>query len=312
MHPVLTVTLNPALDKGYLVERLVPDSKLRTPNPKIDPGGGGINVARGLQRLGVEASAMYLAGGRNGDLLRHILDGENIHSVIVEIPSETRENITLQETGSGKQYRIVPEGPTVDASVADRVIERILQYSPKPSYIIASGSLPQGLPPDFFARLVKAVKKTGARCIVDTSGEPLRLAAEEGPYLLKPNLKELSELAGGGHLELDQVDEAALSVIARGHCDVAVVSMGGSGAIMVTSKGSFQVAAPTVKRMSTVGAGDSMVAGMVWAMEQGWEGRDVLCAGVAAGTAATMNPGTELFKKEDVLRLLQWTRDRKH
>ena len=199
-----------------------------------------------------------------------------------------------------------------DADEPEQVIDRMINYSPKPSYIIASGSLPKGLPSDFFARLVRAVKKTGARCIVDTSGEPLRLAAEEGPYLLKPNLKELSELAGGGHLELDQVDDAAMAVIGKGHCEVAVVSMGGSGAIMVSREGSHQVAAPTVKRMSTVGAGDSMVAGMVWALEQGWEGRDVLCAGVAAGTAATMNPGTELFKKDDVLRLLQWTQGRKH
>jgi 6-phosphofructokinase 2 len=311
MHPVLTITLNPALDKGYPVERLVPDNKLRTPNPKVDPGGGGINVARGLQRLGVQATAMYLAGGRNGSQLTDILDHEGIHSHVVGIGAETRENITLMETSSGKQYRIVPEGPTVDPSVADEVLRQIIAIRPVPAFIVASGSLPHGFPVDFFARLARTVREMGTRCIVDTSGAPLQLAAREGLYLIKPNLKELGELAGEEHLELDQVEEAAQRIIAEGKCEVVVVSMGASGAIMATRQGVHQVPAPTVRKMSTVGAGDSMVAGMVWALEQGLPEREVLCAGVAAGTAATMNPGTELFRKDDLLRLLQWTKGRK-
>jgi 6-phosphofructokinase 2 len=311
MHPVLTITLNPALDKNYQAERLVPDNKLRTPNPRVDPGGGGINVARGLQRLGVDATAMYLAGGRNGSQLKDILDQEGIHSHVVAIPAETRENITILETSSGKQYRIVPEGPTVDAAVAEVVLGQLLAIRPVPAFVVASGSLPHGFPIDFFARLARTVRGMGAKCIVDSSGEPLRLAAQEGLYLIKPNLKELAELSGSEHLELDQVEEAATRIISEGQCELAVVSMGGSGAIMATRNGFHQVPAPTVRRRSTVGAGDSMVAGMVWALEQGMEEREVLCAGVAAGTAATMNPGTELFHKEDVIRLMTWTRGRK-
>jgi 6-phosphofructokinase 2 len=311
MHPVLTITLNPALDKSYLVERLVPDNKLRTPNPKVDPGGGGINVARGLQRLGLDATAMYLAGGRNGSLLRDILDHEGIQSHVVPITDETRENIMIMEASSGKQYRIVPEGPTVDASMADTLLEQVLAIDPLPAYIVASGSLPKGFPVDFFARLATVLRGKDTRCIVDSSGEPMQLAAAQGLYLIKPNLKELAELAGTDHLELDQVEEAAQRIIADGKCEVAVVSMGASGAIMATRNGFHQVVAPTVRKKSTVGAGDSMVAGMVWALEQGFPERDVLCAGVAAGTAATMNPGTELFRREDVERLLNWTRGRK-
>ncbi len=312
MPSVLTITLNPALDKSYLIDHLVPDNKLRSPNPKIDPGGGGINVARGLYRLGVNPTAMYLAGGRNGSLLKDLLDTEGIHSHLVNISAETRENITIMESSTGKQYRIVPEGPIVDPLSADELLKQLLSIQPRPEYVVASGSLPKGFPIDFFARLAKVVKQAGIRCIVDTSGESLRLAVNEGIYLVKPNLKELAELSGAEQLELDKVEEAANLIIYQGKCEVVVVSLGASGAIMATKNGFHQVPAPTVQRRSTVGAGDSMVAGMVWALDKGMTEADVLCAGVAAGTAATMNPGTELFKKDDVLRLMDWTLSRKH
>jgi len=205
MPSVLTITLNPALDKSYLIDHLVPDNKLRSPNPKIDPGGGGINVARGLYRLGVNPTAMYLAGGRNGSLLKDLLDTEGIHSHLVNISAETRENITIMESGTGKQYRIVPEGPIVDPLSADELLKQLLSIQPRPEYVVASGSLPKGFPIDFFARLAKVVKQAGIRCIVDTSGESLRLAVNEGIYLVKPNLKELAELSGAEQLELDKV-----------------------------------------------------------------------------------------------------------
>ncbi|HEY8893362.1 MAG TPA: PfkB family carbohydrate kinase, partial [Niastella sp.] len=142
--------------------------------------------------------------------------------------------------------------------------------------------------------------------IIDTSGAPLQLAAQEGVYLLKPNLSELCALAGTNYLELNEVNDAALEVIKRGRCEVMLVSMGPAGALLVTRNGCEYVPAPAVKKQSTVGAGDSMVAGITWMLSQGKPLREAARFGVACGTAATMNPGTQLFKKDDVYRVYNW------
>jgi 6-phosphofructokinase 2 len=171
---------------------------------------------------------------------------------------------------------------------------------------VASGSLPPGLTGQFFSDLAKLSKKMNARYIIDTSGEPLQMAAKEGVYLLKPNLGELSALVGKEQLELNEVDDAAIDIIRKGSCEVIVVSLGPSGAILATKDFCEHIPSPTVKKQSTVGAGDSMVAGMVYMLSQGKSLREVARFGVACGTAATMNPGTQLFKKEDVYRLYDW------
>ena len=175
-----------------------------------------------------------------------------------------------------------------------------------PSIIAASGSLPPGVPDNFYARLAVMSKQKGIKLIVDTSGAPLQLAAQEGVYLLKPNLSELCSLVGKDYLQLKEVDEAAKQVIEKGHCEVVVVSMGPSGAMLVTKDLHENIPAPTVKKLSTVGAGDSMVGGIAWMIEQGKSLSEMVRFGVACGTAATMNAGTQLFKKEDVLKLYEW------
>lgn len=184
---------------------------------------------------------------------------------------------------------------------------QILQQLPEmPKFIVASGSLPPGLPENFFAQLAKLAKQLNARFIIDTSGTPLQLAVQEGVYLLKPNLSELCVLAGTDYLELNEVNDAAMEVIKKGQCEVMVVSMGPAGALMVTRDGCEQIPTPAVKKQSTVGAGDSMVAGIIWMLSQEKSLRETVRFGVACGTAATMNPGTRLFAKDDVYRLYNW------
>jgi 6-phosphofructokinase 2 len=191
-------------------------------------------------------------------------------------------------------------------SVADQCLEVIAEI--KPEYLVASGSLPLGIDESYYEKVAVFAKKIGAKFILDTSGIPLQAAADEGLYLLKPNLSELSALVGVPALEINEVDDAALKIINMGKCEIVVVSLGAQGALLVTKTGVEHVPAPMVKKQTTVGAGDSMVAGMVWALSEGKSFRDMTQIGVACGSAATINAGTELFHTEDVWRLLEWIR----
>lgn len=306
MTSILTITLNPAIDKSYEVEHLEPDHKLRCPNPQVDAGGGGINVARGILRLGGDATAFLLAGGYNGNHLKELLAEEKIPLIAFGTAGETRECIMVVDRSTHRQYRIIAEGPHISEEDAKAIIDRIASIDPFPSIVVASGSLPQGLPENYLAAIATLVRQKGGRFILDTGGVPLKKALAAGVTLIKPNLRELSELAGRSELQLEDVDDAAMDLIREGSCEVVVVSMGSAGAMWVTRDGYGQVPAPTVKRLSTVGAGDSMVAGIVWAMQQGRPLEDCVAMGVACGTAATMNPGTQLFRQEDAMRLYEW------
>jgi 6-phosphofructokinase 2 len=305
-HNILTITLNPSIDKNFVVEQLVADHKLRCPNPGVDAGGGGINVSKGLQRLGLTAKTLTLTGGRNGAYFRELARNENIDLLEIPVEGETRESVMITEKFSKKQFRIVVDGPVIKQETADHVLEVIKGLNPFPSVIVASGSLPVGIDDDFYARIGKLARERKAKYIVDTAGQPLIHAVKEGVFLVKPNLKELSKLAGLESLELDDVDEAAMELIRKGNCEVVVVSLGPSGAMLVTAAGYRHIPAPTVERKSTVGAGDSMVAGMVWAICEGKTMEEMAMMGVACGTGATMNEGTRLFRKDDVDRLYRW------
>lgn len=220
------------------------------------------------------------------------------------VEAETRENLSVLETTANAQYRfILPSEPLSEAQ-ADGCLEIIKQLNP--DYLVASGSLPIGLPETYYEKVAGFAKKIDARFILDTSGAALHAAANEGMYLLKPNLAELSALTGVKSLEINQVDDAALEIIAQGRCTVVVVSLGPQGALLVSKDGFEHIPAPMVKKQSTVGAGDSMVAGMVWALGEGKGFKEMAQVGVACGSAATMNKGTELFRAADVWRLLDW------
>ena len=306
MTPVLTVTLNPAIDKSFTVDRLEPDHKLRCPNPQVDAGGGGINVARGILRLGGDVNAFMVTGGHNGAHLREMLAHEGIPSSGVEVRGETRESIMVIDSSVNRQYRIIAQGPNIESDEAEEILRSIASIDPFPTHIVASGSLPAGLPEDFYARMAALVKGKGSRFILDTGGAPMQHAVSEGVFMVKPNLRELSLLSGKEELELDEVDDAALELIGKGRCEIVVVSLGASGAMYVTREGHRHFPAPQVKRKSTVGAGDSMVAGMVWALQKGLGPDEMVRYGIACGTAATLQPGTQLFKVKDVERLHRW------
>jgi len=301
---IVTLTLNPALDKSTTTLRLIPEQKLRCTGMKTDAGGGGINVSKGIRKLGGESLAVFPAGGVNGTLLTDILGREGIDTSVVVAGSETRENISVTETDTNQQFRFTLPGMILSLEDAGKCLKAI--ENARPDILVASGSLPPGIPVNYYEQVAVFAKRIGARLVLDTSGEALLAAADEGLYLLKPNLAELSALLGVSQLEMDEVDEAARLIIEKGQCEIVVVSLGAQGAMLVTRDCVKHIPAPPVKKQTTVGAGDSMVAGMVWTMSQGKNPIEMVQMGVACGSAATLNRGTDLFDKAEAERLLKW------
>ena len=302
---ILTVTPNPALDKSTTVHGLVAEQKMRCTALHTDPGGGGINVSRVIKRLGGSATALFLAGGYPGDSLASLLEQEGISTLRVATAQPTRENFIVVDTATNQQYRFDMEGGPVLEAEWQALLDAV-QQAQGLSYVVGSGSLPPGAPLDFYARLAGIAQARGVRYVLDTSGEALKAAvAAGGAYLIKPNLAELSALVGVASLELDQVTEAARQLIGTGRCSIVVVSLGAAGALLVSHNAQHRVIPPIIKKKSTVGAGDSMVAGMTLALAQGLPLDQVVRQGVACGTAATINAGTELCHPQDVERLLR-------
>ena len=300
---VLTLTMNPAIDKSTMTTQIIPEAKLRCSASLSEPGGGGINVSKALKKLGTDSLAVFPAGGHNGNKLLDLLHLEHISVRPLQVKQETRENFMVLENATGKQYRFNMPGHPLDEKIADEILETIKTLKIAPELIIASGSLPEGIHENFYADIAKLAKAKNAKLILDTSGIPLQKAANEGVYLLKPNLNELALLTGKENLTGDDIYTAALSIINNGNCEVIVVSLGADGAWLITKDINLKIAAPKVKSLSTVGAGDSMVAGMAWKILEGKSLTEMVQFGVACGSAATMNAGSALFHVEDAQRL---------
>jgi 6-phosphofructokinase 2 len=300
---IVTFTINPSIGTSVRVEQVIPERKLRCRVPRSEPGGGGINVSRAVKILGGRSTAVFTAGGAFGALLESLLDQEGIVSLPVPISRSTRENFTVHEETSGQQFRFGMPGPRLENGEWKKCLEVVLSMAPKPDYLVASGSLPPGVPPDFFAHIAVRARKRGTRLIVDTSGEPLLHAAKAGVFLLKPNLRELGVLSGGKIENESQAEALAGKWAREGCCEGVLVSMGAGGALLVSPQGAERMQAPTVPIESKVGAGDSMVAGTVLALARGRSLTEAARFGVAAGAAAVMTPGTELCRREDAKRL---------
>lgn len=306
MAKIVTLTMNPTVDKSARIDHVVPERKLRCRDPRLDPGGGGINVARAVTKLGGDAQAFYTAGGPPGEMLDKVLTDEGINHQPIPIDQWTRENLIVLEENSGQQYRFGMPGPGLSEREWRGCLERIKDLKPRPEYIIGSGSLPPGVPDDFYARLIHDTCDEKCRAIVDTSGEALRAALEEGgAYLFKPNLRELQDYAGREELDEEAIVEVARELITDGKCKVMIVSLGRAGSLAITLDRSERIQAPTVKIRSKIGAGDSMVAGIALALSRGKSPIEAAYFGVAAGAAAVMTPGTELCRREDTEQLYE-------
>ena len=299
---IVTVTPNPAIDIATSVPMIAPLQKLRCTAARRDPGGGGINVARVVQRLGGDAVAVYPAGGSTGQLLRRLVDRENIESVVIEIAEETREDFTVTDERSGQQYRFVLPGAPLCESEWQECLNAVARIRGVP-FLVASGSLPPNVPDDFYARTASIAKRLGAKAVLDTSGIALAAALKEGVYLLKPNLRELQELANIPLSGPNAWVEAGSRLVMSGRTEVVALSLGHRGALLITAEAAFRAHAPDVHVVSAVGAGDCFLGAMVLQLACGANLVEAFRHAVAAGSAAVLNAGTELCHAVDVARL---------
>lgn len=295
--------MNPSVDLSTDTPKVEPTHKLRCSGSMHDAGGGGINVARVLHRLGGQCIALCPTGGPTGQWLKTRMRDEGLVCRFVDIADETRVSFTVHETSSGAEYRFVMPGPTL-AEVEWRACIRAIENLPgMPDVIVASGSLPPGVPVDIYAHLAELCHARGTRLVLDTSGPGLKAALETGVFMVKPNLRELADLCGCSLSTPEEGLAAARQWVSSGKTAILALTLGEQGAYLVTPSGAWYAPPMPVPVASAVGAGDSFVAGMVWAMQQHQAVDEAFAWGVAAGSAALITPGTGLCLANDVRRL---------
>jgi 6-phosphofructokinase 2 len=302
MPDVVTLTVNPAIDISTSVPRVAATRKLRCTAARRDPGGGGINVARVVKRLGGSVAAIYPAGGDTGLQLRHLLDAEEIESLPIAIAEETRIGFTVSEEDTGKQFRFVLPGPSLAEDKWRACLDALAAAARGPRFIVASGSLPPGVPKNFYAQAARIAKDCGAKFVLDTSGDALDAALREGVYLVKPNLRELRELTGTALADDPALVAAARSLVRTHRAEVVALTLGQRGALLTTPTHTLRAEGPPVQVVSAVGAGDSFLGGMVFQLAAGKSVEDAFRFGVAAGAAAVLSPGTDLGHPKDIER----------
>lgn len=299
---VRTLTLNPSIDMSGDVATVEPVVKLRMTNEQFDAGGGGINVARVLNRLGTPVEAVYLAGGANGHTLSHVLERMGLPHEAVPIAGDSRLSMTVHERATGREYRFVPQGPEVSDSEVEAALAAATDcISP---WFVASGSLPRGVAAEVYAR-IRARLPDSVRFVIDTSGKALAPAlAGGGLHLVKASGEEFAEATGTTFAGQAEVAAAARKLVRDGKAAIVAVSFADAGAILADEGGSWSIGAADVVARSTVGAGDSFLAGMVHALAAGMDSAEALRWATAAGAATVGRPGTGLCTADEVMAML--------
>jgi 6-phosphofructokinase 2 len=305
MASVLTLTMNPTIDLSMSVDCLEPTRKLRCTGAKREAGGGGINVARVVHRLGSHIAAIYPTGGITGQLLRQLVDKESITSVAIPVGGETRENFTVLEVTTGEQYRFVLTGPKLSESEWLHCLEAFAAQSFRPDIIVASGSLPPGVPDDFYGRIAEIAAGWGIRMALDASGSALKAALDHRIFLIKPNLRELQELTGASLTDQSSQIAACRALVSDRKVQVVALTLGEKGALLITDEDIWRAGPLTVESVSAIGAGDSFLGGMAWALASGLVLDVAFKFGIAAGSATVLSPGTELCQATNVRRLVE-------
>jgi 6-phosphofructokinase 2 len=301
MKQIVTLTLNPAIDGAAEADEVRPIRKVRTWNERYDPGGGGINAARVIRELGGRAFAVYLSGGTTGPVLDGLILASGIDGQRIPVAGHTRISHTVHERSSGLEFRFVPEGPLVAMEEWQACLAALENIDCE--YLIASGSLPRGVPVDFYVEVARVAARKGARLVLDTSGEALQAATAHGVYLIKPSLGELEQLIGRKLPNPVDQEDAVRGLIQSKAAEMVALTLGRDGAVLATRDGLHRLPGLKVTPKSAVGAGDSFLAAMTLGLAQSRRPEDAFAFAVAAGTATVLTSGTELCRREDVERL---------
>lgn len=310
MTKIFTVTLNPAVDRELTVPQITYDRVLRSSSQRVDFGGKGFNVSRMLKSLGLGSTAMGFVGGKSGELLDEGLRPLGIQTDFVWIADETRTNVSIKSTDENQYIKINEPGPTITPREQEELIEKISRLCHPGDWWVLAGSLPPGIPENYYSRMINLIQNKKARVIFDTSGKALVKGCQAQPFMIKPNDFELQELSGMPVDNLEQIMTAAKSLQAKG-ITIIVVSLGKEGALLLSSKEYFFAKTPPIKESNPIGAGDSMVGGMVWAMLKKYQLADILRWGVACGAAAASLSGTAVGSQKYVKNLASQTKIQK-
>ncbi|MEO0032320.1 MAG: hypothetical protein RIS94_2078 [Pseudomonadota bacterium] len=303
MPVIATLTMNPTIDVAYEVDRVFPTHKIRTTHEYYNPGGGGINVARVFARLGGNVRCLYMSGGATGAALDGLLDLHQIVRTRIPIAGHTRIAMTALEHESGKEFRFTPAGPQVSEAEWHGALAAL--EAVECEWLVASGSLPPGVPADFYAQTARIMARRGIPIVLDTSGDALKAGlAGGGIDLVKPSRGELEGLVGRPLPAIEDVAEASLALVESGAARIVATTLGHEGAVLAHADGTLYAPALSIDPQSTVGAGDSFLAAMVHALASGFSSEEAFRHGVAAGSAAVLRPGTDLSRPADIEALL--------
>ncbi len=302
---ILTLTPNPALDVWTTTREFRKGPKLRCKRPRLDPGGGGINVSRVVHRLNGETRALFAAGGRTGEDLAEALDREGVQAERVPISGATREVFNVCEEETGGVMRFVTPGPTLEPDEADALLELLRSCVVEGGHVVGSGSLPEGAGPDFWARAAGICRESGAFFLLD-SHDGVERALKEGVFVFRETGDAVSELAGESVSWPAGAARWAAERIERGEAKAVIVTEGAEGALLVTADHRVVQGPPSgVTEKSAIGAGDSFMAGLSLALSEGKGWTEALRNAVATAAATLLTPGTELCRKQDVERLIE-------
>ena len=299
---IATVTLNPALDKIVYLDRLLVGDTNRIIRTETDAGGKGINASRMLRALGAETVALGLIGGRTGTFIEHVLQREGVRTDFIEVTKETRTNIQIQTEDGEPPTALDEKGGPVTLREIGLLIERVDAVAGSCEFVLFGGSIPLGVPVDVYERLINCVEAHGAKAILDAEGELLLDGLQATPFMIKPNRDEAQRLVQKELPTEADVIQAAKTLRSKG-ISLAIISLGKQGAIAASKEGVWKAVPPPVEAVSTVGSGDSMVAGIVFSLSRNGSLEDALRLGSACGAATAMSSGVEMGRKEDVERL---------
>lgn len=306
--PIVTLTLNPAVDLNCMAEGVVPSHKNRTFGEQLDPGGGGINVARAIHLLGGNALALIMTGGITGHLLEELLNEEGVAWQSLPIRGRNRISLNVHDQTTGLEWRFVPAGPSVDTTEWCAALSALEQI--KAEWVVASGSLPPGAPPNFYAHAASIARRRGQKFVLDTSGIALTAIQGHGIEVLKLSLREFESLVGHATPDAGSQDAQIAALIRSETAQKIAVTLGEDGALLGTKEGINRLPAIKVQTRGAVGAGDSFLAGLVLGLERGLSDRQALAFGNAAGAAAVATYGTVRIQRADVEALYRdWCRD---
>ncbi|MFY0614999.1 MAG: 1-phosphofructokinase family hexose kinase [Hyphomicrobiaceae bacterium] len=300
MTRTLTVTLNPALDITTSVERLVGGSKLRCRVPRVDAGGGGVNVSRAIAKLGEISLAFVALGGPVGETMKQLLEQEGIQCEYFKAEGNTRQSFVVHDEADAEQYRFILPGPCWSDARFEAFTDRLTQMTKSGDIVVLSGSMPPGVGKDAASRIVQLIENQDARVVADISGPALTALVHSGvnsSLTLIMNKNEAVRIAGE---ELDVRTAAAFMrpLVSRGAAETVIVTLGGDGAVAITADEAWHMVPPAMQVVSKVGAGDSFAAGLVIGLARAWPLSKALTYAMASAASAVTTPGTELCTKE--------------